>query len=274
MRKILKSYLGVAGLAIIVLFFLAQALAPKISPYDPTQMQPGNLLAPPSSQHVLGTDGFGRDILSRLLYGGRVSFVVSVLSTLVALFFGTTTGLAAGFFGGWVDTVLMRFMDIILAFPALLLAISIMAVLGQSELNIVLAIGVVYIPQFARLTRGSALAVRNLEFVEAARALGARPLRVMLRHIAPNIVAPLLVQMSLTISLAVLYESALSFLGLGTQPPTPSWGNMLSESRRYMELAPWTAVAPGAAIMLVVLGFNLLGDGLRDVLDPRLRGRI
>lgn len=274
MRKILKSYLGVAGLAIIVLFFLAQALAPKVAPYEPTQMQPGNLLAAPSSQHVLGTDGFGRDILSRLLYGGRVSFVVSVLSTLVALFFGTTTGLVAGFFGGWVDTVLMRFMDIILAFPALLLAISIMAVLGQSELNIVLAIGVVYIPQFARLTRGSALAVRNLEFVEAARALGARPLRVMLRHIAPNIVAPLLVQMSLTISLAVLYESALSFLGLGTQPPTPSWGNMLSESRRYMELAPWTAVAPGAAIMLVVLGFNLLGDGLRDVLDPRLRGRI
>ncbi len=274
MRKILKSYLGVAGLAIIVLFFLAQALAPKVAPYEPTQMQPGNLLAAPSSQHVLGTDGFGRDILSRLLYGGRVSFVVSILSTLVALFFGTTTGLVAGFFGGWVDTVLMRFMDIILAFPALLLAISIMAVLGQSELNIVLAIGVVYIPQFARLTRGSALAVRNLEFVEAARALGARPLRVMLRHIAPNIVAPLLVQMSLTISLAVLYESALSFLGLGTQPPTPSWGNMLSESRRYMELAPWTAVAPGAAIMLVVLGFNLLGDGLRDVLDPRLRGRI
>ncbi|MCL4516655.1 MAG: ABC transporter permease [Firmicutes bacterium] len=274
MRKLLKNYLSVTGLIIIMIFFLAQALAPSIAPYDPTMMEPGNLLAPPTSHNPLGTDGYGRDIMSRLLYGGRVSFVVSILSTLVALLFGTATGLLAGFFGGWVDTVLMRIMDIILAFPALLLAICIMAVLGQSNLNIVLAIGVVYIPQFARLTRGSVLAVRDLEFVEAVRALGARSPRIIVRHIVPNILPSLLVQVSLTISLAVLYESALSFLGLGAQPPTPSWGNMLSESRRYMELAPWTAVAPGAAIMLVVLGFNLLGDGLRDVLDPRLRGRI
>lgn len=274
MRKIWKNYLSVAGLAIILAFYLAQALAPQIAPYDPIKMDPANLLIPPSSQHILGTDGYGRDIFSRLLYGGRVSFVVSLLSTLVALFFGTTAGLIAGFFGGWVDTFIMRLMDIILAFPALLLAIAIMAVLGQSELNIVLAIGVVYVPQFARLTRGSVLAIRDLEFIEAIRAIGARPFRVIWRHIVPNIMAPLLVQVSLTISLAVLYESALSFLGLGAQPPAPSWGNMLSESRRYMELAPWTAIAPGAAIMLVVLGFNLLGDGLRDLLDPRLRGRI
>lgn len=274
MHRLLKSRLSLAGLCTIAVIFLTQVLAPYIAPHDPTVMESSSLLEPPSRLHPLGTDGYGRDILSRLLYGGRISLVVSLLSTLVALSIGVAAGLLAGFWGGWVDAILMRLMDIILAFPPMLLAITIMAVLGQSSMNIVIAIGIVYMPQFARLTRGAVLTVRNLEFVEAARAIGARPLRVMWRHIVPNIVPPLLVQTSLTMSLAVLYESALSFLGLGTQPPQPSWGNMLSESRRYMELAPWTAIAPGAAITLVVLGFNLLGDGLRDALDPRMRGHI
>jgi peptide/nickel transport system permease protein len=203
--------------------------------------------------------------------GSRISLVVAFLSVLIALVLGTSVGLTAGFYGGWWDGVSMRAMDVVFAFPAILLAIAIMAVLGTSLLNLVIAIGIVYTPQFARVARAAALTIRSQEFVDAARALGGGNVRILWHHIAPNVLAPITVQVSLSLSLAILSESALSFLGLGTQPPTPSWGNMLSEGRQLLELAPWNAIFPGLAIMVVVLGFNLLGDGLRDLLDPRLR---
>jgi peptide/nickel transport system permease protein len=209
--------------------------------------------------------------LSRLLYGARVSLTVSVASVVLALVGGGTIGIASGYYGGRIDGVLMRMMDVIFAFPAVLLAIAIMAAAGTAVWTVVVAIGIVYTPQFARVSRASVLATRHLGYVEAAAGLGARARRILLRHILPNISAPLIVQTSLSLSLAILTESALSFLGLGTQPPTPSWGNMLAESRRIMAAAPWTAVFPGATIAVIVLGFNLLGDGLRDLLDPRLR---
>ncbi len=189
----------------------------------------------------------------------------------LALAVGTTVGLLSGYYGRWLDAVTMRTMDVLFAFPAILLAIAIMAVVGPSLPNLILAIGIVYTPQFARVARAATLSIKHLEFMEAARALGAGPVRIFLAYVVPNVMAPIIVQVSVSLSLVILSESALSFLGLGTQPPTPSWGNMLSEGRQFMEIAPWNAIFPGAAIMVVVLGFNLLGDGLRDVFDPRLR---
>jgi len=270
-RRFVRNRVAPIGLVIIVASLAIALLAPHLVPYDVRAMAPQASLAPPSGQHPFGTDEFGRDVFSRVLVGSRVSLVVAFLSVATAVGLGTTVGLTAGYYGGWWDGVSMRGMDIIFAFPAILLAIAIMAVLGTSLLNLVIAIGVVYTPQFARVARAAALAVRSLEFVDAARALGLGNVRIIGRHLIPNILAPVIVQVSLSLSLAILSESALSFLGLGTQPPTPSWGNMLSEGRQFLELAPWNAVFPGLAIMLVVLGFNLLGDGLRDLLDPRLR---
>ncbi|MGH2375322.1 MAG: ABC transporter permease [bacterium] len=270
-RRFLRNRVAPIGLVIIGGSILVAALAPSIVPHDIRRMSPQNALAPPSSIYLFGTDEFGRDVFSRVIVGSRISLVVAFLSVLTALALGTTVGLAAGYYGGWWDGVSMRAMDVIFAFPAILLAIAIMAVLGTSLFNLVIAIGIVYTPQFARVARAAALGVRSLEFVEAARALGLDNLRIVGRHIIPNVLAPVIVQVSLSLSLAILSESALSFLGLGTQPPTPSWGNMLSEGRQFLELAPWNAVFPGLAIMVVVLGFNLLGDGLRDLLDPRLR---
>ncbi len=229
------------------------------------------MLQPPSRLYWLGTDQFGRDIFSRLLIGARTSMVVAFGSVALALGVGTTIGLFGGYRGGRVDGVAMRIMDILFAFPAILLAIAIMAVVGPSVPNLILAIGIVYTPQFARISRAATLSIKHLEFMEAARAIGASTARVVARYLVPNVLAPIVVQVSVSLSLAILSESALSFLGLGTQPPTPSWGNMLSEGRQFMEIAPWNAIFPGMAIMVVVLGFNLLGDGLRDVLDPRLR---
>jgi len=259
------------GLLIVVASLLVALLAPVLAPHDIRAMSPQEALAPPGGRYLFGTDEFGRDVFSRVLWGARISLVVAVLSVLVAVALGTSVGLAAGFYGGWWDAVAMRMMDIIFAFPAILLAIAIMAVLGTSLFNLVVAIGIVYTPQFARVARAAALTVRSLEFVDAARALGLGNVRIIWRHIIPNVLAAVTVQISLSLSLAILSESALSFLGLGTQPPTPSWGNMLSEGRQFLEIAPWNAVFPGLAIMVVVLGFNLLGDGLRDLLDPRLR---
>ena len=259
------------GLVIIAANLGVALLAPVIVPHDVRAMHPVDALRPPGHGYLFGTDEFGRDVLSRVLMGSRVSLSVAFLSVLTSVLLGTTLGLTAGFYGGWWDALTMRAMDIIFAFPAILLAIAIMAVLGTSVANLVLAIGIVYTPQFARVARAAALTVRGLEFVDAARALGLGNARIIGRHLIPNVLAPITVQVSLSLSLAILSESALSFLGLGTQPPTPSWGNMLSEGRQFLELAPWNAVFPGLAIMLVVLGFNLLGDGLRDLLDPRLR---
>jgi peptide/nickel transport system permease protein len=270
-RRFLRNRVAPIGLAIILGSMVIAMLAPAIVPYDVRKMAPQDALHPPGGGYLFGTDEFGRDVFSRVLMGSRVSLVVAFLSVLTALALGTTLGLIAGFYGGWWDSVSMRAMDIIFAFPAILLAIAIMAVLGTSLFNLVIAIGIVYTPQFARVARAAALTVRGLEFVDAARALGLGNTRIIWRHLIPNVLAPVTVQVSLNLSLAILSESALSFLGLGTQPPTPSWGNMLSEGRQFLELAPWNAVFPGLAIMVVVLGFNLLGDGLRDLLDPRLR---
>ena len=270
-RRFVQNRVAPIGLVIIVASILIAILAPVIAPHDIRRMNPQDSLVAPGGKYLFGTDEFGRDVFSRVLMGSRVSLLVAILSVAAALGLGTTLGLMAGFYGGWWDGVSMRAMDIVFAFPAILLAIAIMAVLGTSLLNLVIAIGIVYTPQFARVARAAALSVRSLEFVDAARALGLGNLRIIHRHVIPNVLAPIIVQVSLSLSLAILSESALSFLGLGTQPPTPSWGNMLSEGRQFLEIAPWNAVFPGLAIMLLVLGFNLLGDGLRDLLDPRLR---
>ncbi len=269
--RLWRAPVAAAGTAIVVAYLVAAALAAALAPVDPLQMAPQALLAPPGAGHPFGTDQFGRDVLSRLLYGSRTSLAVSFTSVALAVASGGAAGTVSGFYGGVVDSIVMRVMDVIFAFPAVLLAIAIMAVVGTAPGMIILAIGIVFTPQFARVSRASVLATRGLEYVEAARALGAGVRRILARHILPNISAPLIVQTSLSLSLAILTESALSFLGLGTQPPTPSWGNMLAESRRFMVTAPWTAIFPGATIALIVLGFNLLGDGLRDLLDPRLR---
>jgi len=261
---------AVIGAAIVLAYLFAAACAPLLAPTDPLGMTQ-TLLAPPGPGHPFGTDQFGRDILSRLLFGSRVSLGISVASVAVALAGGGTVGILAGYYGGLLDNVLMRAMDVIFAFPAILLAIAIMAVAGTRPPVLVAAIGLVYIPQFARVARGGVVQARGLDYVEAARAQGARVARILLHHILPNIAAPVIVQTSLSLSFAILTESALSFLGLGMQPPTPSWGNMLADSRRFMTTASWTVVFPGITISLIVLGFNLLGDGLRDLLDPRLR---
>ena len=271
LRRLLKNRSGGVGLVIILTYLALAVLADLVMPYDPIEMHVKDRLQPPSSSYLLGTDDFGRDILSRLIRGAQVSLRVAVLSVAAAGLLGTTLGVLSGYVGGNLDNVIMRVMDVFFAFPAILLALGIVAVLGPGSNNAILAIAVVYTPIFARVARGPVLAVKEMEYVTAVRSIGARAERIVLRHILPNIMAPIIVQVSLGLSWAILTEAALSFLGLGTQPPEPSWGNMLNESRKLMEMAPWMAIFPGAAIMLAVLGFNLLGDGLRDVLDPRLR---
>ena len=265
-----RNRVGMVGLVIVVLLMLAAILAPVISPYDPNATIVRRL-SPPSGQVWLGADEFGRDVLSRLLFGARVSFEVGFISVSIALLFGTAAGLAAGYFGKWVDNVIMRIADMMFAIPSIVLAIAITAVLAPSLINAMIAIGIVYTPAFARIVRGPVLSVKENQYVDAARSLGAGHLRIILRHILPNITAPLIVQTTFSLSTAILMESTLSFLGLGIQPPDPSWGSMLNSGRQYMELAWWLAIFPGFAIMLAVIGFNLLGDGLRDVLDPKMR---
>lgn len=270
-RRLLRSPQGVIGGVITLVFALTALVGPLLSPYSPTAMQMSKRLGPPSSLFPLGTDDFGRDILSRLLHGAGPSFEVGLFSVGIALVFGTLLGVIVGYSGGYLDTIIMSIMDILFAFPAVLLAIAIMAILRPSLQNVILAIGIVSLPVFVRLARGSTLGVRNLLYVEAAQGIGQRPLVIILRHILPNIMAPLIVQASLTIAAAILTEAALSYLGLGNPPPAPSWGNMLSTGYGFMQISPWPAIFPGVAIMLAVLGFNLLGDGLRDALDPTIR---
>lgn len=270
-QKLLRNPLGLIGLVLTVLVVLASLLAPLLARHDPAAQDILSRMKPPSQAHLLGADQFGRDTFSRLLYGFRASLMVSGLSVGLALLLGGFFGITAAFYGGWYDRVIMRVMDILLAFPIILLAIAIVAVLGPNLLNTAIAIAVVYTPTFARLLRGPALVLRDSEYVTAARALGASNLRVILRHILPNLSTVLLVQLTLSLSTAILVEATLSFIGLGTQPPQPSLGLMLSESRAYLTLSPWVSIFSGAAILIASLGFNLLGDALRDILDPRLR---
>ena len=262
------AIIGAALVGIVVAVALA---APVLAPHAPAAQIAKPLLLPGAPGHLLGTDEFGRDELSRLIWGARVSLYVGGLAVLIALGLGATAGVIAGFFGGWVDDVIMRIMDVVLSLPALVLAIAITSVLGPTLTNAMLAIGLVYAPTFARVARGPTLTVVQVPFIEAARSIGASSWRIIARHVLPNVMAPILVQMTVSFSTAILTEAALSFLGLGTQPPTASWGLMLSAARQYMLIDPWIAVLPGFAIALTVLGFNLLGDGLRDLLDPRMR---
>jgi peptide/nickel transport system permease protein len=259
------------GLA-AVLFVLGLAALPEvIAPYDPNGPQ-GAILLPPGREFWFGTDHLGRDVLSRVIHGARVAVQAGMVSVGFAVTAGVTIGLIAGYCGGWVDDVLMRLVDAIWSFPTLVLALAIAFTLGQGLVNAMIAIGVVFTPAFARLVRGQALSVRERDFVTAARALGARPGRIMLWHIWPNVVGAIIVQSSLMVAQAIIVEAALSFLGLGVEPPQASWGSMLRAGYQYMERAPWLSIFPGAAIFATVLGLNLLGDGLRSALDPRLRG--
>jgi peptide/nickel transport system permease protein len=257
------------GLGLVTLASVAALSAALIAPYAPDMPDFVNTLAPPSSAHWLGTDELGRDVLSRIIYGARTSLLVGLLSVAVAALAGTALGLLSGYFGRLADAVIMRTMDVVFAFPSILLALAITAVLGPSLTNAVLAIAVVNLPVFARVARAQTLVVRELEYVEAKRALGFGTGNILLRTVLPNILAPIIVQGSLLFASAIITESYLSFLGLGAQPPTATWGNMLRNAIGFMELAPWLAVFPGAAIFLTVLGCNLLGDGLRDRFDPR-----
>ncbi len=268
-RRFTANRLGVIGLFVVVALTVMALLAPYIAPFNPAKQDFSALLQPASAAHWLGTDELGRDTLTRVMYGARISLSAGLVSVALALLVGTLLGLVAGFVGGWLDELIGRFIDALLAFPFLILAITLAAILGPSLQNTMLAIAIVTTPAFARVTRAQVLAQRELEYVQAAGALGAGSARTLLRHILPNISAALIVQTSLAIAEAVLAESTLSFLGLGVQPPTPSWGSMLNTARGYLQTAPWLALAPGVIIFVTVLAFNLLGDGLRDALDPR-----
>ena len=270
-RALRSGSLLVGGLIVAGLVTVALA-APWLAPYGPTRIFPGEEITPPGPRFLLGTDEVGRDILSRVLYGARVSLGVAIASVGLAALVGTALGVCLGYLGGAPDMLAMRVFDVLFAFPPLLLAIALVAALGPSAVNLILTIALLTFPQFAVLARSATLALTPQEFVQAARALGASHMRLLRAHVLPNIAAPLVVQASLSLSIVILVEAALSFLGLGTQPPAPSWGSMLSRGRQYMTIAPWLVLAPGVAIMLAVLGFNLLGDAQRDLLDPRLSG--
>lgn len=269
--RLRRNRIGFIGFLFCVLVVAAAIMAPWIATHEPLAQSIRERMQGPSAGHWLGTDNFGRDIYSRILHGYRTSIATALGAVLIATLAGGTAGLAAAYLGGWADRLIMRLMDILLAFPIILLAIAVLAVLGPGSFNTGLAIGIVYTPIFARLARGPALTVLAWDYVAAARALGAAPYRIVLRHVLPNIMAPMMVQVTLSLSTAILVEASLSFLGLGTQPPTPSLGLMLSDSRDFLLLSPWTSVFSGLAILLASFGFNLFGDGLRDLLDPALR---
>lgn len=268
-----KNHVAFIGLLIIIFFIFIAIMSIFWTPFDPLEMNFKEILQAPcfKTRHFMGTDQFGRDILSRIIYSSRISLGVSFSATLIAATFGILMGIWAGFLGGIYDNCIMRINDILFSFPPLLLGIFIMGVLGENTYNVIIAIGIVYIPQFARISRAAILAIKNLEFVEAALAIGGTRNRILFKHLLPNIIPSLIVQTSLCLSLGILLESSLSFLGLGVQPPFPSWGNMLGDARRFIIIAPWSAIFPGVTIILIVIGFNLLGDGLRDILDPRLK---
>ncbi|MEH7124052.1 ABC transporter permease [Bacillus sp. JJ1532] len=257
---------------IIIIFYLIMTLfAPFLAPYDPYVIQLENKLQPPNIEHWMGTDDKGRDILSRILYGSRLSMGVGISSVLFGAIFGITLGLLAGYYGKWVDNIICRVLDVMLAFPGILLALAIISALGPSLINVTIAVGVFSIPLFARIVRGSTMEVKKLEYIEAIRVLGANDAIIIFRHILPNILSPIIVQGTLRLATAILSAAGLSFLGLGAQPPSPEWGTMLSSGRDFLFSAPYMAIFPGLVISILVLGFNLFGDGLRDALDPRMK---
>ena len=269
LKKFLRNKPAVVGASLMLVFMLIAIAAPLISPFDPAQTNFRLVRKPPDALHWFGTDEIGRDVLARIIYGARASLLAGCISVAVAITLGVPLGLISGYLGGWWDMIIGRCTDALLSIPFLILAIALAAFLGPSLTNAMLAIGIAATPFIIRLTRGQTLAVKTEEYVEGARAVGVPRLRIALRYILPNIAAPILVQATLIIAQAIIAEASLSFLGLGQQPPAPSWGSMLNVAKNYMDQAPWMAIWPGIAIFLTVLGFNLTGDGLRDALDPR-----
>lgn len=269
-----KNRLAVVGLVVLAVLAVVAVFADAIAPYTINEVNIANRLSPPSADFIFGTDELGRDVFSRVIIASRVSLQVGFISVGLAMAIGVPIGLIAGYYGKLIDSVLMRMMDVLFSFPAILLAIAILAALGAGITNAMIAIGIVYTPIFARITRGSVLSLKESVFVTAARSLGATDARIIRTHILPNVLAPIIVQTSLSLAFAILAEAALSFLGLGVQPPDPAWGRMLAEGRGFFQDAPWMAIFPGLAILLTVMAFNFLGDGLRDALDPQQRSII
>ncbi|HZO30532.1 MAG TPA: ABC transporter permease [Chloroflexota bacterium] len=273
LRRLLRQPGVVVGAVILLLLIIGSVFAPLLTPYEPAKISPREALQPPSLAHPLGTDHFGRDQLARLLYGGSLSLQVGLVAVAIGASIGVTLGAVAGYRGGWIDEIIGRLIDIKLAFPGILLALAVVAVLGPDLMNLMIAVGVGTIPGFCRLVRGQVLAAREFDYVLAARTLGCRHARIVIRHILPNVIAPVVVYGTLAVAGAILAGASLNYLGMGAKPPTPEWGLMLAESRDQIRRAWWLATFPGAAIMLTVISINLLGDGLRDAFDPWLKGR-
>ena len=271
LRRAASARLAPVGAAVVLLAIVTALFAPALSPHDPLKQDLGNTLAAPSRAHLFGTDNVGRDVLARVIWGTRVSLVAGLVSVAMATLAGALIGLVAGYWGGRADGVLMRLMDAVLSFPPLVLALALGAVLGAGLTGVLIALGVVYTPTFARLTRGQVLSIMAREYVEAACALGAPGWRIAWRHVLPNATAPIVVQASLSVAFAILAEASLSFLGLGIQPPAASWGSMINAGRGYLQQAPWIVFGPGAALFVTVVGLNFVGDAIRDALDPRTR---
>lgn len=270
-RRLIRHRLAMFGAVVLLSVLVMGIFGPAITPYDPNGMDFSNRFANPSFQHWMGTDDFGRDIFSRIIIGARVSLQVGFVAVSVATLVGTALGLIAGYSARLTDEIIMRAVDVLFAIPAILLAIAIVAALGKGIGNAMIAIGIVYIPIFARIARGAVLGIRNEEFIIAAKAMGAGDMRILITHVLPNVLSPIIVEITLSLAFAILAEAALSFFGLGTQPPDPSWGRMLSEGRDFFRQSGWMGVFPGLAIFFTVMGFNFIGDGLRDALDPKLR---
>jgi ABC-type dipeptide/oligopeptide/nickel transport system permease subunit len=270
-KRLRKNSFAMLGLVILLVIVTGATFASQIAPYDPNFQNYAFAMQDPSSSHWLGTDNFGRDILSRIMHGAQISLRLGLFGTLIGASIGSILGAVAGYYGGWVDTLIMRLLDVQMAFPGILLAIIVIAVLGDSEINVVIAIGVFSFPTFARVVRGTFLVLREQDYVLAAQSVGAGGGRILLRHLLPNSLSPILVLSTIRLGTAILTAASLGFLGLGVRPPSPEWGTMLSEGRNYMQLAPHIAIFPGLAILITVVALNLLGDGLRDALDPRSR---
>lgn len=270
-KRLLKNKAAVVGGIIILFFIFVAAFGPLFVKTDPLAQNLLNKLQPPSKEHWFGTDNFGRDIFSRIVHGAKLTLVVGFLSVAVGGIIGVLVGIIAGYYGGWFDTITMRIMDVLLAFPGILLALAIVSVLGGSIQNVILAVGIFSVPAFARIVRGSTLQVKKLEYIDAVRSLGANDLRIIFRHILPNIMSPIIVQATMRIATAILTASGLAFLSLGAPPPTPEWGAMLNDGRTYMHNAGHMVLIPGIMIVIVVLAFNIFGDGLRDALDPKMK---
>ena len=271
--RLKKSPLTLVGIVIILMLLLIAAFAPYIAPYDPLDINPPERLKPPSSNHLCGTDSAGRDVLSRIIYGSRISIQIGGFVVFMAVVFGSLLGLISGYFGGKIDNMIMRVTDVFFSIPYLILAMAIAAVLGPSLINTMISLAIVWWPIYTRITRAQALQIRELTYVEVSKGLGAKPLWIIWKHILPNSISPVIVQASLDFGNAIMMAAALSFIGLGAQPPTPEWGAMISTGRSFLRDSWWFPTFPGVAIFITVMGFNLLGDGLKDMLDPKLRER-